>query len=111
MLRAKTKRAEDLLEIKEFYTPLLAAAGLSGKSLNHLTDNDKRDAIKNLIDKFLKPAGVNYIDEVVYRYLLTKGDTLGGMMRNIAGVVGQKKFIRALVSALTIKGYKFKYIL
>ena len=38
------------------------------------------------------------VNELVYRYLLTKGDALGGKSRNLAGILGERKFIRFLVS-------------
>ncbi len=63
---------------------LLTASGLSDKSLNYLTEEDKTLAIKGLIEKFLEPAGENFIDELVYRYLPIKGDALGGKARNLA---------------------------
>lgn len=47
---------------------MLAAAGLSEKSLQHLDEEDYTVVIKELIDKFLKPAGNAYIDETIYRY-------------------------------------------
>ena len=83
---------------------LLTASGLSEKSLNYLTEDDKTLAIKGLIEKFLEPAGDNFIDELVYRYLLTKGDALGGKARNLAGVLGERKFLRSLLSVFNLSG-------
>jgi len=59
-----------------------------------------------LIEKFLKPAGIDFIDELIYRFLLTRGDTLGGSMRNLAGSLGERKFNRTLISTLKIQGKK-----
>ncbi len=78
-------------------------------TLGHLTEDDKNDAISQLIEKFLEPAGKDFIDELVYRFLLTKGDALGGIMRNIAGILGERKLIRALISTFSLKGISFKY--
>jgi hypothetical protein len=63
-----------------------------------------------LIDKFLEPSGKDFIDELVYRFLLTKGDTLGGSMRNLAGAIGEWRFTRILISALSIYGYEYLYL-
>ncbi|MBI5574379.1 MAG: restriction endonuclease [Elusimicrobia bacterium] len=104
------KKPNELLNLKDIYPSLLTAAGLSEKSLNHLTENDKKEAINNLIEKFIEPAGKNFIDELIYRFLLTRGDSLGGMMRNIAGAIAQKKLIRCILSALSIKHRNFKYL-
>jgi len=62
---------------KSLRNALLTAAGLSDKALTHLTAGDKDKALKEFIDNFLKPAGLSFIDELVYRFLLTRGDTLG----------------------------------
>ena len=87
----------------------LTASGLSDKSLNYLTDADRTLAIKGLIEKFLEPAGENFIDELVYRYLLTKGDALGGKARNLAGSLGERKFLRSLISVFNISGINYKW--
>lgn len=76
---------------------MLTAAGLSQKSLNYLTSEDKIDAISGLIKNFLEPAGANFVEELVFRFLLTRGDTLGGSMRNIGGALAQRKLTRAIL--------------
>lgn len=110
ILAAKAKRPKDLLALKTIYPSLLTASGLSEKALGHLSDTDKTEAITNLIEKFLEPAGNDFIDELVYRFLLTKGDALGGIMRNLAGSLGEKKLIRGLISSLSLRGIQFKYL-
>ena len=66
------KKPDDLLTMSSIRPFLLSASGLSDKSLNYLDEDDRTEAIKELIDKFLKPAGSDFVDEVVYRYLLIK---------------------------------------
>jgi len=90
-LAGRVAKPKDLIAINDLRVGLLTASGLSEKSLNHLTEEDKTLAIKGLIEKFLEPAGDNFIDELVYRYLLTKGDALGGKARNLAGGIRRKK--------------------
>ena len=63
-----------------------------------------------MVETFLKPAGEKFVEELVYRFLLTRGDTLGGMMRNIAGFVGERKFIRSFLSILSIQGKKYLWL-
>lgn len=106
---SKAERPTGLLKHKRIKQALLTAAGISDKAAGHLTDSDKTEAIKGLIENFLEPAGKNFIDELVYRFLLTKGDSLGGSMRNLAGKLGEKKFLRALASSLAISGKEFKW--
>src|SRR5437762_13194408 len=57
---------KSVLQLKK---ALLAASGLSEKSLRHLNETDKTAAIQGLIDEFLEPAGSTWIDELVYRFL------------------------------------------
>lgn len=110
VLAEKADTAKGLLKLSELFPSLLTASGLSEKALNHLNNQDKNEAITQLIENFLEPAGGDFIEELVYRFLLTKGDALGGIMRNIAGVIGEKKLIRGLISSFSIKGIKFKYL-
>ena len=91
---------QDIHEVRPF---LLTAAGLSEKSLTYLTIDDQSEAVRELIEKFLKPAGISFIDEVIYRYLLIKGDAVGGTMRNRIGTLGQERFIRALISVMNVQ--------
>lgn len=112
-LRAAAKNAKtpiDLLTFTNISSAMYTASGLSDKSLNHLSDEDKQEALRNLIKNFLEPAGDDFVDELVYRFLLTRGDTLGGMMRNITGFLAEKKLIRCLISNLSISGVPFKYL-
>lgn len=97
----------ELLNITEIRNSLLTASGLSDKSLKYFTDEDKDEAIKRMISEFLEPAGVTFVDELVYRFLLIKGDTLGGSMRNYVGVIAQIKFIRKLISLLSMQNIPY----
>lgn len=95
---------QELLEMESIKASLLTAAGVSDKAANHLTEADQKEAIQGLIDNFLEPAGKEFVEELVYRFLLTRGDTLGGSMRNLAGVIGERKLTRAIISTLSIAG-------
>jgi hypothetical protein len=106
---SKAIKPIELLKLKRIKQALLTAAGISDKAAGHLTNIDKTEAVKGLIENFLEPAGKYFIDELVYRFLLTKGDSLGGSMRNLAGKLGEKKFLRALISSLAISGKDFSW--
>lgn len=103
-MAAHTHTPEELLAIPKVRPFLISAAGLSDKSLTYLNEDDQTMAIQELIDKFLKPAGDAYIDEVTFRYLLIKGDTVGGTMRNKIGALGQERLIRAVLSCMNVSG-------
>jgi len=112
-LKAVAERARkplDLLEMKDIRPALLAAAGVSDKALTHLQEEDEREAIAGLIENFLEPAGKDFVEELVYRFLLTRGDTLGGSMRNIGGVLAQRKLTRSIISYLKVSGRQFAWL-
>lgn len=103
-------RPKGLLKIKGIESGLLTAAGLSDKSLVHLQPQDKEEAVKGLIKNFLEPAGSKFVEELVFRFLLTRGDTLGGSMRNIGGVLAQRKLTRTIISTLRIAGITYRWL-
>lgn len=100
----------DLLGIKEIRNSLLTASGLSDKAFKYFTEEDKTEAIKKLISEFLDPAGEKFVDELVYRFLLIKGDSLGGTMRNYVGSVSQMKLIRKILSILSMQQIAFQIL-
>ncbi|SMO93580.1 AvaI/BsoBI family type II restriction endonuclease [Melghirimyces algeriensis] len=101
---------EELLEIHDIQDALLYASGISDKAKKFLTDVNKKESIENLIENFLKPAGDEFIDELVFRYLLFQGDSLGGSMRNIAGALAQQKLTRSIIAALDIANIPYKWL-
>ena len=110
VLASKATKPKDLLKITEIRASILTAAGISDKAANHLSDDDKTEAIKELIENFLEPAGKDFVDELVYRFLLTRGDSLGGSLRNLAGSLGERKLTRALISTLSIQAKDYKWL-
>jgi len=113
VFRSMAKRAKkpmDLLNIPAIRPSLLTASGVSAKAKSHLNESDHQEAIKGLIDNFLDPAGDEFVDELVYRFLLTKGDALGGIMRNLAGAIGEWKFTSTLISTMNVKNTQFHYL-
>ena len=108
-LAGRVSTPKDLLEVKDLRVGLLTASGLSEKSLKYLTEEDRTIAIKGMIEEFLEPAGDDFINELVYRYLLTKGDALGGRARNLAGVLGERKFLRSLLSVFNLSGINYQW--
>ena len=106
--RAKTPK--ELLKISEIQDSLLTAAGISDKAKTHLKERDKQEAIKGLIENFLEPSGKSFVDELVYRFLLTRGDSLGGRMRNLGGKLGEWRFTRIFISTCSVSGVDFEYL-
>ncbi|HZT58783.1 MAG TPA: AvaI/BsoBI family type II restriction endonuclease [Pyrinomonadaceae bacterium] len=104
------KSPTDLIKIEEIQSALLTAAGVSDKAAGHLRPEDKAAAILGLVENFLAPAGENFVEELVFRFLLTRGDTLGGSMRNVGGVLAQRKLSRALISSLAVAGTGYRWL-
>ena len=104
------KRPGDLLEIEGIRTALLTASGFSDKATKQSEKKDQTRAIQDFIEKFLEPAGANFVEELVYRFLLTRGDSLGGSMRNIAGKLAERKVTRSIISVLTLTGTTYQWL-
>lgn len=113
VLQSKASRAkvpDDLLGMSDLREGLITAAGVSDKAAGHLENEDKTTAIIELIGKYLKPAGDKFVEELVFRYLLTRGDTLGGSMRNVGGLLAQRKLTRYLMASLRLAGVSYSWI-
>ncbi len=107
---SQTNTPADLLNIMDIQPALITAAGLSDKAIAYLEPQDKVNAIQGLIKNFLEPAGTNFVEELVFRFLLTRGDTLGGSMRNAGGILAQRKLTRTLISTLKISGHSYRWL-
>ncbi len=106
---SRAKSPTDLLTISEIKAGLMIAAGLSDKALSHLLPDDKDKAINNLINDVLKPAGDRFVEELVFRFLLFRGDSLGGSMRNVIGAFAQRRLTRAICAALAIADVSYRW--
>ena len=74
---ARAANCDDLLKMPELRLPILTAAGMSDKALGNISSADTDYAVKEFASKYLQPAGAGFVDELVYRFLLIRGDTLG----------------------------------
>ena len=106
-LANKVETPKELKSNFEIRKSIISASGLSDKALVHMNTSDINEAIDMLIEKFLEPAGKYFVDELVYRYLLVKGDALGGKARNLAGSLGEGKFLRTVLSLFNISSIDY----
>jgi hypothetical protein len=104
------RRPSDLLRIEEIQPALVSAAGVSDKATNHLQDSDKCKAVHGLIENFLEPAGASFVEELVFRFLLNRGDTLGGSMRNAGGFMAQCKLTRSIIAHLKLANKSYRWL-
>jgi type II restriction enzyme len=98
---------EVLLDIPDIRNGLIAASAISDKAASHLGNDGCSAAIKEFIEKFLIPSGDKFKEELVFRFLLTKGDALGGKMRNFGGALAQRKLCLSIISSLRLSNVNF----
>lgn len=110
LIASSAKNPRELLDLPSIQSALLTAAGISGKAKNYFNLQDRQEAIQELITNFLEPAGSNFVEELVYRFLLIRGDALGGMMRNAGGIAAQRKLIRDILATLKIAGISYQWL-
>ena len=79
---------------------LFAAAGFSDKARGKLGDAELEPALAEVLEHIRQHSPNAWREELVYRFLLTRGDTLGGSLRNTAGAAGGAQFSRAVIKAL-----------
>ena len=94
------KSLDTLLDNPQYRSGLIAAAGFSQKASGHLSKEELDDAIKRVFLTLSETSGEVFREEILYRYLLTLGDALGGQMRNFIGADAGIKFTRAIIDAL-----------
>lgn len=93
----------NLLRNQEIQEDLLSAAGFSQKAQNHLSQNELLSALKKVLETLKNEGKEDWRQELFYRYLLTKGDSLGGSMRNITGAQAGTRFSNSVCTALVKK--------
>lgn len=96
----KAKSVEDLLAVPEHRNDLISACGFSDKARGKLTKEELNNSIKKVLDRIYKESGSEFRENILYRYLLTKGDTLGGRMRNLGGASAGVKLTEKIVERL-----------
>lgn len=94
---------QSLVDFDEIRDELVAAAGFSDKATNYFSLSELKDALVQVLQRIEKEAGSDWRADILYRFLLTRGDSLGGTMRNITGALAQVKFTEAVQEALQSK--------
>src|SRR5581483_736009 len=85
-------------ELPEFRDEIIAAMGFSTKSFNHLNDKEFDKIIgKALLETLTEK---DFRQQLVHRYLLTKGDALGGTMRNVIGSTAGVQLVDFILNEL-----------
>ena len=97
----KVKSVEELLASQKHRDNLAYACGFSDKAKSQLTDPELNGAIKRVLTRIHKEAGPKFRENILYRYLLTRGDALGGSMRNLTGSSAGTKLTEKIIKKLS----------
>lgn len=97
------KTVDEVLALKDFSEELISAGGFSEKAKTNLTTPELENALKEIIKKIMRESNHEFREEIVYRYLLTKGDSLGGSMRNVTGALAGQKLTLLILEKLKAK--------
>lgn len=108
-LAISAKRPVDLIKMPQVRSGLISAAGISDKAARNMEEEDKDEAIKRLIDNYLIPAGDNFVEELIFRFLIIKGEALGGSMKNFGGKLAERKLTRTILATLSLQSITYKW--
>lgn len=108
-IASELSKSSDLLTLPKIQTTLVTASGISDKAAKHINAITKEQVVRDFIKNFLDTAGNDWVDELVYRFLITRGETVGGSMRNIAGAIAQRKLTRNIIAALSLVNISFQW--
>lgn len=97
----KVKSVEELLASEKYRDDLAYACGFSDKAKSQLTAAELSGAIKKVLTRIYKEAGPEFRENILYRYLLTRGDALGGSMRNLTGSSAGTKLTEKIIKRLS----------
>lgn len=97
---------EEAARAVHIQTDLLAAAGFSAKARGHLSSVELTKALEIAIKMIASSGSDGWRTEILYRYLLTKGDSLGGSMRNTTGASAGTEFTKAILESLAKRNIK-----
>jgi type II restriction enzyme len=90
-----------LLATGKYRDNLAYACGFSDKAKSQLTTAELNRAIKKVLTRIYKEAGPEFRENILYRYLLTRGDALGGSMRNLTGSFAATKLTEKIIKRLS----------
>lgn len=99
---------DDLLTIQKLRNDLASACGFSDKARGKLTDTELNGAIKKVLTRIYNENESDFRENILYRYLLTKGDTLGGSMRNYTGASAGTKLTEKIIERLSSSKTKYQ---
>lgn len=112
---------DQVLHLTDVRDEIIAAAGFSDKAKGKFSSSALDGAIKSILDSIYEKCvelyssqdsetvAAAFRSEIIQRFLLTRGDTLGGQIRNWTGARAGQRFNQALLDALQRRMLKVKY--
>jgi len=97
---SEARQLTEVLAMEAYWGHLSAAAGFSEKALNNVPAETAQVMLRAALQEIFDESGDLWRDAILSRYLLTKGDSLGGTMRNLTGALAQRRFADALLRVL-----------
>lgn len=95
---------QDALEIADIRAELIAAAAFSDKATNYFSPQDLQAELSTMLRSVHESHADHWQEAIVFRFLLTRGDSLGGTMRNKTGAYATSMFAEAVLGALYESG-------
>ncbi len=106
----KTRSVAELITSAKYRDDLAYACGFSDKAKSKLTQAELNSAIKKVLIHIQKVAGSGFREDILYRYLLTKGDSLGGSMRNLTGSCAGNQLTKKIIQKLSKNSKQIKIV-
>ncbi len=97
----KVKNLQDLTKSEHLKEELISVAGVSAKAKRYLTSKDIETILGGIVAGIPADASTSFHQDIFMRYLLTKGASFDGEMRNVVGSTAQRKVARILLSKLS----------
>lgn len=92
----KVQNIEDLIHAKHLRNDLIAVAGVSTKAKKYLSNKDIDTILAGIIAGIPPDQATSFHQDIFLRYMLTKGASFDGEMRNVIGASAQRKLVRLL---------------
>ena len=92
----KITNIKDLIHAKHLRDELIAVAGVSTKAKKYLKDGDIDAILAGIVAGIPPDQASSFHQDIFLRYMLTKGASFDGEMRNVIGASAQRKVARLL---------------
>lgn len=100
---ARTARdPEDLLQMRDIESTLLLAAGIPDSVQVALEPLAREMAVRVFVNQGLRPAGDEFIEELVYRFLVNREDVDAATLQETADTVVSSRITQEILATLAI---------